>query len=428
MIDLEACLILQLTDVDSMRKFLIQPGGLKEEIIPWTDAKKAFGLASEHFLRSGGTKAVSRAVLETEMEQYLNHKRESMGEVEDEYVEPIWLVKKLQTDYFRRTMQTRLKDAAKDGTWSEDVEIEDALEKGKTLISDLSRIAVASSMDKPLAPMADTLPVWAEDVLNRHSREADGEVKTPVTFGFAEVDDAYKGLRTDELMVVGAAMKVGKSFVLCKQGLKAAEQGRTVVLWTLENSENETYARLISLAGGFSYAQISDATVPPNQREKFRDLVGDEVFNRIYVKQPRNATLEEMYYQTATLGAGLLLGDQFSFVNYKSRSGEADWERFSNIAHRAKELTLETQLPSVWATQLNREAIKKDEPGAGQIGRSIGIGQAADFFFFLSEDKNLGADKRRYSCSLVRRAQARDWALHFGFDPMRIEVDREIAH
>src|SRR4030067_3638522 len=105
MIDLQACLISLLTDVDAMRKFLIQPGGMKEEIIPWADAKKAFALASDSFLKRGGTKAISKKVLESEMEQDFSHQADAMGAVKDEYIEPTWLTKKLQTDYFQRSIQ-----------------------------------------------------------------------------------------------------------------------------------------------------------------------------------------------------------------------------------------------------------------------------------------------------------------------------------
>ena len=428
MIDLQACLISLLTDVDAMRKFLIQPGGMKEEIIPWADAKKAFALASDSFLKSGGTKAISKKVLESEMEQYFSHQADAMGEMKDEYIEPTWLTKKFQTDYFQRSMQERLKDASKDGTFNSDLDVGVAVEKGRQLISDLSAIAVASSMDRPLAPMSSTMPVWAEDVLHRRMREESGEVRKPITFGFDAIDQAFQGIREEELVIVGAVMKAGKSWIACKQGLKAAQDGNKVAIWALENSENETYARLVSLAGPFAYSHISDATIPPGERDRFREVVGQEVFDRIYVKHAINATLEEMYYQSATLGMDLLIGDQFTFVNWKGSSREADWERYSNMAHRAKSLSQETRMPSVWVTQLNREAINKAEPGGKQIGRSIGLGQAADFFFFLSEDPQLGMDKRRYSMSLSRRTASRDWSLDFRFNPMHIEVDREINH
>jgi replicative DNA helicase len=388
-----------------------------------------FSLARDWFQKSGRKNAIPREVLEQEFEQVMALKAEGMATFAENPIEPSWLVKKLQGTYLQKATQDRIEKAARDGDFDADLDYEEMVERNNILVHDLLTISINSKPEKPLAPMSDAsnLPAFIEENLSRLARIQAGEIPEAVTFGFAAIDAAYQGLREDEFAVVAAFTKVGKSYILCKQALTAANQGKKVVLFSLENSEELTYARLTALAGRLPMSRVSDATLPPGQRDVFRALVGEEVFDRIYVLNPRSRSsrvMEELYYQAYSVNADVLIGDQLSHVENPGR-WDSDWRMMGDNAQKAKVLTMETRIPSIWAAQLNRGASKKKTPDMSNMARSLGIGQEADWVFFLSKEDL--PNRRILNCDTARRGEEKKWSLAFEFDPMVIEVLREVT-
>lgn len=426
MIDYEVELLKLYTNPDSIRR-LIDLGLKYENVEIFTEEAAQIWREVKDWYQKTGGKVIPLEVLMEDHEQYIKLAQE--GQEDSEPLEPSWIVTKIQTKYLHSIFKKRVIDSQKDGTFDANDDYLTSLEKAKEFTRDLMRITVTSTSERPLEPMSDRMSEFVEDTLSWEDRLQDGEIKPPVTFGFKMVDDAYKGMRPGELAVVAAGWKVGKSYVACKQALKAAQDGRKVALWTLENSEEMAFARLCALAGGFSMSHISDKTLPPNQRDRFKALVGEEVFERIYVKQPmasHDRSLEEIYWQSYNVGVELVIGDQYSHVTYSGRKGDPDWLIEGEKALESRRLSLDSGLPSIWMTQLNRGGGKKSSPDGSDIGRSIGIVQAADWMFYLSKPQN-GIDARRLHCSDARRGPEMDWEMLFKFDPMTVEVVRVIT-
>lgn len=427
MIDFEAVLIKLYPDADGMRRLIEL--GLKDENVELLgeDALKTWRSAKSWYQRKG--KPIPMAVLLEDHEAYVRIKQEQGEEEIDP--EPSWLVKSLQVRYLQTAYRSRMLDAEDDGTFDVNKTYEESLELTKSLSRDLLRITTNSTSDKPLEPMSANLPEFIEDTLSWEERVEAGEVKRPVTFGFDKVDDTYKGIRQGEIAVLAAYTKIGKSFILCKMALKAAIDGNKVALWTLENSEEETYARLTALAGELSYDHVSNKTLwPGEERDTFRGLVGQDVFDRLHVKQPQSqasATLDEMYWESYDAGIDLFVGDQLSHVYYPSeRKGDPDWLNEGQKLLTARRLSKETHMASVWAAQLNVKAAKKDDLDSTMMARSQGIVQGADFVFYVSDPTKGTGNVRKLSCSTSRRGPKMDWELIFDYSPLKIEAVRVI--
>ena len=426
MIDFEAMLISIYPDSDGMRKLIDL--GLKDENVGilGDDAVAAWRTAKTWFQRKNT--AIPMEIMLHDHEQYIRRNQEE--QVDDAIdTDPTWLVRTLQTRYLHSAFKKRLNDANDDGTFDHDLEYGESLDRVATLVHDLLAITNNSSPDKPLEPMSVDLEEFVEDTLTWEERVKTGDTKEPVTFGFQLIDNVYKGIRPGELAVMAAYTKLGKSFLLCKQALAAAIAGNKVALWTLENSEEETYSRLTALAGGFSYEHISNKTLPPGQeRERFRELVGQDVFDRLFVKQPvRRCTLDEMYWESYNVNVDLFIGDQLSHVYFPSlRRSDPDWLNEGEKLLAARRLSRETNVPSIWAAQLNQKAANKDDLDSTMMGRSQGIVQGADFVFYLSDPSRGLGNVRKLSCSTSRRGPRVAWELIFDFAPMKIEAVRVI--
>lgn len=420
MIDFEATLLKMYIDNDAMRKLI--DCGLKDENVEilGEDALNVWVTARQWYQKKN--KAVEEAWLITKHESYIRTTRESGDALDDP--EPSEIVKALKTRYLQKRYKARIEE--------ETFDLKDSPEasqvKALNLARDLLKIAMASAPERPLEPMSENLERFVKENLEYNSLLEEGLLRKPVTFGFQKVDDLYQGIMPGEVVVLAAYLKVGKSFVAAKQALAAAESGRKVALWTLENSEHETYARLVALKAGLSYIDINQHSLGQEQREKFKELVGKDVFERLYVKRPvtmEASSLEEIYWQSKDVGAELVIGDQLSHVYYPGeKKSDPDWLNEHKKMLTISALSKETDMASIWVHQLNRGAHNKADPGANDLARSLGIGQAADFVFYLSDPTKGTGTVRKLACSTVRRGPTCKWELIFNFSPMQVEATR----
>lgn len=420
-VDYEYLLLTQYTDGEAMRKLIDL--GLKDEVVEilGEDALAVWKESKDWYQHK--TKPIPESILMEMFEQYVVKTRAS--DEDDIDPDPKWLVERLQERHHRQRYKARLAKATTDGTFDTGLTLAESLQATKGLARDLLKIAVSSTSEKPLQPMSVGLPVFIEETLTRQQRIEEGDEKKPVTFGFGLVDKAYQGIRPGELVVMAAFTGAGKSFLMCKCALAAAKAGYKVALWTLENSEDETFARLTALAGGLSYAHVSQALLHPNHAKMFRELVGDEVFDLIYVKEPKSgegSSLDEIYWQSFDVGVDLIIGDQLSHVHHPQESkGESDYLTEEKKLRHAKDLTKETGVAAIWAAQLNVKAHGKADIDMTMMARSQGYNREADFVFGLSDPSNGTGNNRRLECIKTRRGPNVAWELLFNFDPMDIK-------
>ena len=432
MIDLEYLLLKMYTDDDKMRRMMDL--GLRVEIIESLneEAAKVFLTAKGWYQRTGN--AIPASVLLDDHEQYVKTNSDSEDDIDDP--DPVWVVKKLQTRYLRAQFKTATDAANKDGTFSKDLDYDEQLEKAKTFVRNLGKITTNSTAEPGLVSFGDEIEEFVETTLSYEDDIESGKIKKSISFGFeaplgdTSPDTMYGGLRRGELGAFSAYLKVGKTHLCCKAALKAALDGDTVALFALEPSKESVHSILSALAARLPMTHVEEKTLAPGpEREKFRALVVEDALNRIHISHPvskGSRTLEEIYWQAYDVDADLLVGDQISHVYYEGTNRNSqDYKLEEDRAHLARQLSGETNMASIWAHQLGRQASKKKDPSSSDLAGSLGIGRAADFLFYLA--KVDGNDNlRTLACREPRRGPVANWELTFQFDPMVIEVTRQI--
>lgn len=433
MIDLEYLLLKMYTDTDKMRRMLDL--GLKEENVAALneDAVKVFSTAKGWFQRTGS--AVPASVLLEDHEQYVRVNSDSEDEVDEP--DPVWVVKKLQTRYLRAQFKEVTENANKLGTFDNDLDYDEQLEKAKGFVRDLGRVTVNSTAEEGLVVFSEEVEAYVESVLSWSDDVESGKIKRPISFGFqappgeTSPDTMYQGLRRGELAVFSAYLKVGKTHLCCKAALKAALDGDTVALFALEPSKESVKDIIAALAMRLPMSHVEEKTLMPGvERDKFRELVVQDALSRIHIKHPMGKgarSLEEMYWQAYDVDADLLVGDQLSHVYYEGTNRNSqDWKLEEERAYLVRQLSQETNMASIWAHQLGRQASKKKDPSSSDLAGSLGAGRAADFMFYLARvDGN--DNLRTLACREPRRGPVANWEVTFGFDPMAIEITRQIA-
>jgi DnaB helicase-like protein len=431
-IDLEYHLLKMYTDEDKMRRMMDL--GLREENVASLneDAAAVFRTAKGWWQRNGV--AVPSSVLLEDHEQYVKTNSDSDDDVEE--ADPQWVVKKLQIRYLRLQFKSATDEANKAGTFDDDQDYDEQLEKAKGFVTELRKITVNSTSEEGPVSFGAEIEQFVKETLEYEDDVASGRVKPPVSFGFdpppgdTSPDTMYQGLRRGELALFSAYLKGGKTHLCCKAALKAAMDGDTVALAALEPSKESVKSILAALASRLPMSHVEEKTLTPGpERERFRELVTNDALSRIHIWHPVSKgarTLEEMYTQAYDLGADLFVGDQFSHVYYAAGKNTPDWVVNDEKPHLARQLSQESKMASIWAWQLNRGASKKKDPSSSDLARSIGAGQASDFLFYLAKvDGN--PDVRTLACRESRRGPEANWELTFRFDPMIIEVSRQIA-
>lgn len=420
--DYEASLLTLYLDKVAMGKLIRL--GMRAEYLDSEDQVRAWQLAKDWYQDHGQAHAIRRDVLEAECEQYLKVMSEYMAPFAEEPMSPEYLVEKLQIAYLQREGRIVLEEKSQ---WMDDsLSINDAMSKYAEFVKAATRVLSHSTAEKPLSPMSEDVGAHVSRKLEEYDQWQDGVSPGSVTFGYQMVDDAYDGMRDQELTMVLAGTGVGKSYYLCKCAYSIARSGRPVALYTLENTVEMAYDRLLAIAGSLDVRQVEKGAFEGDSREAFRALAGDEVFNNLYVKQPRGMgrSLEAMYDEASAIGVHALLGDQFSHVEMPGKF-DSDWQRFAEIARQAKQLSMDHGFPSVWAAQLNREGAKRKNPKLTDVGRAWMIANEADWAFIISPTDNNIVHK--VTCQKHRRGMDRAWFWSFEFTPARFEMLRETS-
>lgn len=200
------------------------------------------------------------------------------------------------------------------------------------------------------------------------------------------------------LYVLAGQANIGKSIFLGNIAANIAEQGKTVLVVSLEMSEI-LYAKRIA----------SHVTKIPmrNFREDVHTLryaLSEEhkrTKGRIYIKEfpPSTITPKQLSaFIKKMIDSGIKLDavviDYLGLLN--SPVGTNSYERGKYVAEQIRAMSYHYKCPHISAVQLNRSSFSKDNPGMEGISESIAVAATADSIlsiFQSDEDMELGIIK-----------------------------------
>lgn len=209
-----------------------------------------------------------------------------------------------------------------------------------------------------------------------------------VTTGFPELDEVIGGWdRKEELSTIVARTNTGKSMILYKTALAAAEQGLTVGIYSGEMSENKVGYRIDTMLSHISNTKLTHGDISVNNDYKtFLDSVGDRLKGKILVLTP------PMINGTAGVSAlrafiekyhlDMLCVDQHSLLE-DDRKARNPVERAANISKDLKNLQVMAQIPIISVSQQNREDTSEKGVDTKNIAQSDRIGQDSTVVIFL---------------------------------------------
>ena len=209
------------------------------------------------------------------------------------------------------------------------------------------------------------------------------------------------------LYLFAGATNIGKSIFLGNIACNVANQGKTVVLISLEMSEL-MYAKRIS--SKLSKIPINTLTEQSSKvKESVVSYKTTHPTSKLIIKEfPPNAItarqIGSFLKKLANRGVSIdmVVLDYINLLH--CTVGNNSYERVKHAAEQVRALSYEFECPFLTATQINRAGINEQNPGVENISESFGLAATADCIMNIWQDEGdvdlgvirMGMVKNRY--------------------------------
>jgi replicative DNA helicase len=212
------------------------------------------------------------------------------------------------------------------------------------------------------------------------------------------LDDALNGGFIENgraLYVFAGETNIGKSIFLGNIATNIANQGKNVLLITLEMSEL-LYARRICT--NVSKIPLNDLSTNTHSLKQAIHEQSDAGSGRIFIKEfpPSTITpnqIKSFIKKLTDTGIAIhaIVLDYLNLLH--STVGSNSYERIKNVTEQVRAMSYIFNCPVISATQLNRSGFNTDNPDLATISESVGLAATADVIvsiFQNEEDRELG--------------------------------------
>lgn len=230
---------------------------------------------------------------------------------------------------------------------------------------------------------------------DRYIERTQNTFKYYVKTGFEELDTAIGGWdRLEELATIVARPGVGKSWVLLKCAIAAAQQGLKVGLYSGEMTADKVGYRTDTLVGHISNRGIMRGDVGVQlDYKRYIDSVAPTIKGELWVTTPSDmggtATVSDLRAFIEMYNLDILCVDQHSLLE-DERHGRDATTQAGNISRDLKKLQVMKKIPIIAVSQQNRTAV---EEGAvldvSHIAQSDKIGQDSTCVLFLEQKEDI---------------------------------------
>lgn len=265
--------------------------------------------------------------------------------------------------------------------------------------------------------------------LTNHIDEVMSNDVVGVSTGFPSLDDVNGGFRDGQLVVIGARPSVGKSALMGKMAISAANVGKKVGVISLEMPAKDIFGRLVSRETGVPFATIDRHGVTDKQdQHTITQAINGMAALPLYFCDATQVTIHDIRAKAEQLqqryGLDMLMIDYLQLVEetdkYRSRE-----QGVAQISRGLKMLAMNLEIPVIALSQLNRESEHRanKKPTMADLRESGAIEQDADIVMLLHRDWQAGITQDAFGNSTEHQADLliykwrngspRDLKLHF---------------
>ena len=263
-----------------------------------------------------------------------------------------------------------------------------------------------------------------EVLIDYNARKADAHTSRGLHFGLDEVDFHTNGIHPGELAVMAAGPKTGKSYILDRVALKEWEMGRSVALFTLENSIEMTRDRIACMALGLNPSDLDRGLLTPDAEEALKDWASECAKSdaKLHIIRPEihDTTPEQIVLKARLLGVDSLIVDQLTFIEAPNKRERQRHLQIRDITHTIKNMisTGRDRMPCLLAHQINREGMKMARKNGyhrmDDMAEGSEVERTADWVFtmFASEEYRM-AGRFLLQTVATRRGLKNAWDINW---------------
>jgi KaiC/GvpD/RAD55 family RecA-like ATPase len=237
------------------------------------------------------------------------------------------------------------------------------------------------------------LSVNEPDILQTLKVKRPGEVTT----GIYALDNLWQGgTRPGELGICGAPTGIGKSMFLCQMAAAAFWQGKKILYYTFELTNEQIRGRVAFAALGKGEIDVHDTWEKELAKEAIArgvSQVGDFEARAGVMAWPELVADLEEYKRSKGQYPDLLILDSADDINpthTEKRTFEQLKEAFTFLRQLAHKYNI-----AVWTSaQLNREAIEKSRVNLKHIGDALSKAQRAHYVVAFAQTPNQMVNKK----------------------------------
>ena len=231
------------------------------------------------------------------------------------------------------------------------------------------------------------------------------------------------------LYVFAGETNIGKSIFLGNIASNIAEQGKNVLLVSLEMSELLYARRICSNVTKIPMKEMANNT--PSIKQAMNDQGG-----KIFIKEfpPATITANQLKafvkkFEEQGIKLDAIVLDYLNLMH--SPVGNNSYERIKQVTEQVRAMSYLFNCPIISATQLNRAGFDTDNPDLATISESIGLAATADAIISIfqnEEDRGigiirLGMMKNRYGPRGITQAMRIDYSTLTIDQADDIEID-----
>jgi len=229
------------------------------------------------------------------------------------------------------------------------------------------------------------------EIINKNLRNK-GEL-TGIGTGFSAFDKFSCGLQNSDLIVIAGETSQGKTSLALNICNNAAFMFKKKIgIYSLEMSENQLGARLMSQVSQISSKKMISARLNPLELEHLNIKIKDLVESQIYIDECSSTSLE--YLINSIMGLkirkdiDLVVIDYLQLIDNRRQGGIREQE-VADTVRRLKNLAKELNIPIILISQLRRD--KQDhKPTLSRLRDSGQIEEAADVIWLIYRPDHYG--------------------------------------
>ena len=238
-----------------------------------------------------------------------------------------------------------------------------------------------------LVPMADVLKSSVTSIIEDIRHGDFGKLK----LGFPKLDSMLGGLGPGTIHILAARPGMGKTALALNMAMNVAANQKTVVIFSLEMTNDELGKRLLSSAMSKPVRDIANSsTLSESDRNEMDQALAKLRDYPMYFYDRPNiepGTMKGLIQQLMSTGRkpSLIFVDYIQLINAKGLPGRSRNDEVAAISRNFKLLAKELEIPIICLSQLSRESAKRTDhtPQISDLRDSGAIEQDADTIMFV---------------------------------------------